>query len=175
MPANNHHLIPEIYKRQDSVRSLIMKCMSSKHNSIQYYHLKRHSICSMVFQLRLKSRINYLKKKRILNSDMYSYQTNVLCVRYCTLLANNQTPTLVIHSSRQGTFFFFNQKHLIFFLFLRINYVEGTHQKRFIEALLMGTHNIGFHGEIRIISCEYPLLSGAMLIVFCTALSDLNL
>ena len=39
------------------------------------------------------------------------------------------------------------------------------------EALLMSTHNICFHGEIRKILCGYPLLSGAMLhALFCSAM-----
>ena len=41
-------------------------------------------------------------------------------------------------------------------------YVVGTHLKYLTEALLMSTHNICFHGEIRIILCGYPLLSVAM-------------
>ena len=34
-------------------------------------------------------------------------------------------------------------------------YVVGTHQKRLCEALLMSTHNICFHGEIRKISAFF--------------------
>ena len=41
-------------------------------------------------------------------------------------------------------------------------YVVGTHLKRLVEALLMSTHNICFHGEIRKILCGYSLLSVAM-------------
>ena len=42
-------------------------------------------------------------------------------------------------------------------------YGVGTHKKRLTEALLMSTHNVCFHGEIRKILCEYPLLSVAMI------------
>ena len=42
-------------------------------------------------------------------------------------------------------------------------YVVGTHYKRLAEALLMNTHNICFHGEIRKMLFEYPFyLSGAI-------------
>ena len=38
----------------------------------------------------------------------------------------------------------------------------GTHQKRLAEALLMSTHSICFHGEIRKIYTRYPPLSRPM-------------
>ena len=41
---------------------------------------------------------------------------------------------------------------LIFFLFLHMTLCISTHQKHLIEALLMITHNLCFHGEIRKIS-----------------------
>ena len=41
-------------------------------------------------------------------------------------------------------------------------YVVGTHKKRLAEVLLMSTHNICFHGEIKKILCGYPLLSVAI-------------
>ena len=41
-------------------------------------------------------------------------------------------------------------------------YVVDTHYKLLAEALLMSTHNICFHREIRKIICGYPLLSVAM-------------
>ena len=36
------------------------------------------------------------------------------------------------------------------------NICYGTHQKVVAKALLMSTHNIGFHGEIRKIIWGYP-------------------
>ena len=47
-------------------------------------------------------------------------------------------------------------------------HVVGTHQKCLTEALLMSTHNICFHGDIRKLLCGYPLLFGAMLIWWST-------
>ena len=43
----------------------------------------------------------------------------------------------------------FNQKVLIFFLYLQETYVVGIHQKRIAKALLMNIHNICLCGEIR--------------------------
>ena len=51
-----------------------------------------------------------------------------------------------------------------------ITYVVGTHKKHLTKVLLMGTHNICFHGEIRKILSGYPLLSISM-----TPLSLINL
>ena len=45
--------------------------------------------------------------------------------------------------------FFFNQKVLIFFIFPKQTCVVGTHQKCLDELLLISTHNICFHREIR--------------------------
>ena len=56
------------------------------------------------------------------------------------------------HGARLG--YFFSKKVLIFFLFLYENLC--------CEALLMSTHSISFHCEIKKLS-GYPLLSGAML------------
>ena len=41
-------------------------------------------------------------------------------------------------------------------------YVVGTHYKHLGEALLMSTHDICFHGEIRKIFFGYHSLSGAL-------------
>ena len=41
---------------------------------------------------------------------------------------------------------------VIIFLISPGKHVVGTYQKRLMEALLMSTHNIYFHGEIRKIS-----------------------
>ena len=46
-------------------------------------------------------------------------------------------------------FFYSNRKVLVFFLFLHKTYIVDTHKKCLFEALLMNTHNICFHGEIR--------------------------
>ena len=43
---------------------------------------------------------------------------------------------------------FFSTK-TVFFLFLHENICCGTHEKRLAEVLLINTHNICFHGEIR--------------------------
>ena len=40
-------------------------------------------------------------------------------------------------------------KYNFFYLFFMKAYVAGTHQKRLAEALLMSTHNICFHDDIR--------------------------
>ena len=63
----------------------------------------------------------------------------------------------------------FSAKKYYFFLFLHKNICSGYSIEALIEALLMSTHNICFHGEIRKIFTYYPLLSRAMgkiLIVF---------
>ena len=44
---------------------------------------------------------------------------------------------------------FLIQKYYYFSYFSTKTYVVGTHNKRLGEALLMSTHNICFHGEIR--------------------------
>ena len=62
---------------------------------------------------------------------LYLMGTRKLCVK--------------IHSSREGQFF--NRKEVIFFL--TKNIYCGTHQKHLAEVLLMSTHNICFHGEIK--------------------------
>ena len=67
------------------------------------------------------------------------------------------------------------QKVLIFFLFLCKNLCCGTHSKHLSEALLMSTHNIPFHREIRkIILCGYHHLSGAMLDVSLLVLDEMD-
>ena len=43
--------------------------------------------------------------------------------------------------------FFFNQKVLIFFLFLRGNMFCGSHEKQLTEACLMSSQNMCFYGE----------------------------
>ena len=53
------------------------------------------------------------------------------------------------------------QKYWFFYFSIK-TYVESTHYKRLAEALLMSTHNICFHGEIRQIFTWYPLLSRPM-------------
>ena len=45
--------------------------------------------------------------------------------------------------------FFSTEKLLIFFLLLYENICFGTHQKHLTEAILMSTHNIYFHEEIK--------------------------
>ena len=57
----------------------------------------------------------------------------------------------------------FSEKYWYFSYFSMKTYVVGTHSKRLAKALLMSTHNICFHGEIRKISCWYPCLSETML------------
>ena len=55
------------------------------------------------------------------------------------------------------------QKYWYFSYFSMKTYILGTHQKRLAEALLMSTHNICLHGEIRKILPGYPSRSsGAM-------------
>ena len=54
------------------------------------------------------------------------------------------------------------QKYWYFSYFSTKTYVVGTHWKRLSKALLMSTHNICFHGEIRKIFTWYPLLSRPM-------------
>ena len=44
---------------------------------------------------------------------------------------------------------FFKQKAVKFLYFSTKTYLMGTHQKHLSEVLLMSTHNICFHGEIR--------------------------
>ena len=51
------------------------------------------------------------------------------------------------------------QKYCYFSYFSTKIYVVGTHQKCLGEALLIGTHNICFHMEIRKIFTWYPFLS----------------
>ena len=44
---------------------------------------------------------------------------------------------------------FFSQKVLIFLYVSMKTYVIGTHKKCLTKVLLMSTHNMRFHGEIR--------------------------
>ena len=45
--------------------------------------------------------------------------------------------------------FFAVKKYRYFSYLSKKKYVVGTHQKRLSEALLMSTHNIRFHADIR--------------------------
>ena len=57
---------------------------------------------------------------------------------------------------------FSTKKYLYFSYTPTKTYVEGTHQKRLAEALLMSTHNTCFRREIRKLVTWYPLLSRPM-------------
>ena len=57
---------------------------------------------------------------------------------------------------------FSSEKCWYFSYFSMKTYEVGTHKKCLAQALLMSTHNICFHGEIRKILCGYPLLTVAM-------------
>ena len=89
------------------------------------------------------------KKNDIFGQNLWSYLqswTFNCCLEYG--LRNFSSSLLTTkHSSRYSTSF--NQKVLMFFIFLHKNICCGTHLKCLTEALLMSTHNICFHGEIR--------------------------
>ena len=77
--------------------------------------------------------------------------------QYALFLKNEKCP--LMQSSRYALFFSTKQ-NIFFFYFSLKTYFVGTHQKCLIKALLMCTHNICFHGEIRIymyICCGYSL------------------
>ena len=58
---------------------------------------------------------------------------------------------------------FFSWK-ILTFLFFHENNCCGYSVQVLTEALLLSKHNIRFYGEIRKMLCEYPLLSGAMML-----------
>ena len=72
---------------------------------------------------------------------------------------SQQTNSWLLYTDNEDSDF--NPKVLIFFLFLNENMTVVT-QKRLAEVLLMSTHNICFHGEIRKIFTGYPPLSRPM-------------
>ena len=83
---------------------------------------------------------------------------NIVCWNFYPVFKVYSVQILSVNTMASDEVLFSSKKVWYFSYFTMKIYVVGIHQKCLDEVLLMNTHNICFHGEIRKIFIGHPLI-----------------